>query len=767
MILHKLSFRHKGSTNQITILVVITLLTIGFSYYLISTAKYVDLAAIQQQDDALAAPLDNQHLITQSFIAKRSGLSSIKIQVLTIADTSIKNQPYRILLVLYDNNHNQIAQKHFSTSPAKNYTELVFSFPPQHDSYDRQYSFEATTDAPPNTITLLGSHFDSYKNGSLHINNQITDHDLTFTTYAKPSFLQLFDQTLAYHKRLLFLLVFSLLSFVLGFPLYSIFSTEREGGLESIIKSICLGVSILPLLFYVLSATKITLSRNNLIILVIFATGGTLYYLTTKKVTFSSGIEKGELTIFGTMAMIALFSRLSQIDDIFVPNWVDGLSHQRVLENTINSGLLPINLLYHLGFHTNVMVAHKLFESPLPETTLVYGQWLSIVSGLSFYLLARRLLGYGTAPLFTTSFYWFISPFPAYLVDWSRYPILQGMLLLPLVILCFFDQRAKKEKGMTALFVAGLLLSHYGIGLTLTIIIFLSYSWWVLRSMIVGNREIYMKNILIPIVIITLTLPATTIFVEVNKDIIYQIIQKYAWKASFTELAKLLQLTFTHGGWIMWSMGILGAIIGFLSKRSKVVMSVSFGIAYLILSTIQEYVIGTSAFGMINNLILLSIPLCLLSGLAFKAMTNSIGSQYKRWILACVLFLSLAGGYNIAGIINPSTVLFTRADIDAMHWIRSNTESKSKFLISSFDWHNNIYVPGDGGGWIQYLAERQTIYIKKHTNSYQLDQIISDERIDYIYIGSNSHKIKLLLINNPTIKVVYKNDHIEIFRVIK
>jgi hypothetical protein len=764
---HKLPVRYLKLADQTSVAIkLIVLLTIAFSWYLITGAKYVDLEAIQQQDDALSTPLDNNQQITQSFVSKIMGLCTIRIELSSIANTLPDTFRHSIFLILYDDKHNLIAKKDFLISALNEYYEINFSFHPQYDSYNKQYFLVVNTDAPPDSIFVHGSYFDSYKNGLLQVNHLATDHDLAFTTYAKPLPVWLLNRSLSHHERPFFLLIFSLWCFVLGFPFYCLLNTKAESSKEIVIKSICLGISIPPLLLYVLSAFKIALTGTYLLILVLLVIGSSLYCFFTKRFALAPDIERRESAIFGLILGIAFFSRLLQINDILVPNWVDGMAHEEILERIIDKGSLPLNLLYHLGFHSNVIVLYRLLDRPIQEITLLYGQWLSIVSGLSFYLLAKRLLGNSDSALFATSFYWFLSPFPAYLVEWSRYPILQAITILPLVLLTFFDHKATKEKGISILFAVGLVLSHYGIGLTLGLIILLSSVWRAVRSRTTQDKKDYAKFNFVSISILLLTVLALVISVEANKEAVQQAIERFAWRATLVEIVKVIQLTFMHGGWIIWGVGVLGIIMSFLNKSANVILSVQLGIAYLAFSTIQEYVFGTPIFGMINNLILMPIALCLLSGFLFNILSHVTKTRYKLWVFACILLLSLAGGYNIAGIINPSTVLFTKADADAMLWISSNTHPDSRFLITSFDWHNGLYEPADGGGWIPYLAKRKTTYLGRNLDVAELNRLILNRKIDYVYIGSSGDEIKALLINNSHVRIVYQNNNIEILKIV-
>ncbi|MBN1922739.1 MAG: hypothetical protein JW892_15935, partial [Anaerolineae bacterium] len=71
--------------------------------------------------------------------------------------------------------------------------------------------------------------------------------------------------------------------------------------------------------------------------------------------------------------------------------------------------------------------------------------------------------------------------------------------------------------------------------------------------------------------------------------------------------------------------------------------------------------------------------------------------------------LLLWGGIDTATVINPQTLLATKADVTAIGWIQQNTPENARFLINVAPWQSDIYRGTDGGWWIPVLSDRETL----------------------------------------------------------
>jgi len=99
------------------------------------------------------------------------------------------------------------------------------------------------------------------------------------------------------------------------------------------------------------------------------------------------------------------------------------------------------------------------------------------------------------------------------------------------------------------------------------------------------------------------------------------------------------------------------------------------------------------------------------------------------------LLVSLLGAREMLSIVNPTTILFTRADERAMAWIQANTPSDARFLVNSFAWLPSTYIPADGGSWIPYTTHRAIVFPENSIVPDALAQWIDAQHIAYIYLG--------------------------------
>ena len=420
---------------------------------------------------------------------------------------------------------------------------------------------------------------------------------------------------------------------------------------------------------------------------------------------------------------------------------------------------LRLDAIYHTGFHSNVFMLKELLNISIPEATLIYGQWLSIVSGLTFYLLSRKIFKNPLYALASTAIYYFISPLPAYLINISRYPYLQGLTIIPCCIHLFWEAAddSFSNKVIAVIVSIGLLLSHYG---TMIILFLMMTSFVINKSLTLNFRPISIKEILkagailFPLLLVAaiklyhITAHGSWLSFFGSKEISY----------TFEDYVYSFGHTLRHGGIILWLLGIAGGIVLLIQRVKFLRATIYFILLYSLIDWIQTFFFGHSASSLINLMFFLSIPMAILAGYCIKYFLNS-SKAISYLFLATII---LAGSYNISGIVNPRNVFYSSADQEAMSWIKNNLAINDGFLINSYLWEGK-FEPSDGGYWITYFTGYKTT-VTNFTNDYEeLDKFIQKSNADYVYIGLGFGSITPTIMDKMGKTLLYDKDGIYIY----
>lgn len=154
--------------------------------------------------------------------------------------------------------------------------------------------------------------------------------------------------------------------------------------------------------------------------------------------------------------------------------------------------------------------------------------------------------------------------------------------------------------------------------------------------------------------------------------------------------------------------------------------------------------------------------------------------------------LSVWGMYYLVNIVQSGNEYVKSADLEAYSWIEGHTEEHARFVISSFKFP---FLPGwvvdsYGGYWIPLLTNRQTLVppmiytLEKSSNQelvkelqeynrfqFEIDSVrsiefISDNQIDYVYIGDQSGSMDAdQFMDSQQYQLVYVSGNIHILKI--
>ena len=537
-----------------------------------------------------------------------------------------------------------------------------------------------------------------------------------------------------------------------------------------------LGLACIILIVTGLGVFKIQTNSTSLLI----STGGVflgplifLFYRTRKCPLRLTDFKK-EHFVMGILLLVLLVAKLIEIRAILVPNWVDGLVHVTILQKLVQKGFIPIDRIYHTGFHAAAIFIHFIFGISLSNTILWFGQWVALLTGLSFYAFLRKNKVHFFLSFCGTILYCMVFLFPSYLIAWGRYPFLLGLALVFPTISTTLDWVKNKHHYFEALiFLCALALVHYG-----ALLIWFSYlvSYFLLtkrKKMGPSHSSARLvRFVLLFLFPLTFLLLKGMNFLS-QKSLQAMLVGKLGNPDFGEDIRVVVSLIQKHD---LLFLAITFSIIlsALLLKWKPTVRFAVWPIVLFFLVWTQYTAIGFSVTSYVNALIFLSGPIVILCMFALQNIlvkTSKFHGKNKLYVrrvfipvvLAVFSVIGICSSWNL---ITPGTTLFTFEDSMAMTWIQTHTSQDATFFIQSFIWGDEL-MPSDGGGWISVLTGRNVIYPTTVGEFQDMADYATDHSVNYIYFGKEfdpDFKLKLEDINTPY-QVVFQTKNVMILKL--
>ncbi len=494
----------------------------------------------------------------------------------------------------------------------------------------------------------------------------------------------------------------------------------------------------------------------------------------------------GWLILFGIVAGLTIFTRLSHIRNLVLPLWVDSVSHtmlvrvfliQGAWSETLAPFLPSVRFTYHWGYHAiTAWLAWLLgWTEPLSVAQLVlqFGQVLNALTVLMLYAAGRVLFNSRRAGLLAAVLATLISWYPAYYVTWGRYTQLTGMLVLPIFGIALWQLRRRPSWGIwfaVVLLGAGLLLIHVRVAfyaltlaITLTIWPFVRRDWRTLGRWISAGIGVVLLSLPWLLVLIEKTSPQQILGAEsLIPSKIKQTTELYnsfpwgpLWVSHNAELIALatggisgllgwgympLWKKVASGVWLCLLISLLvWSVRRHYLRRTRFSLTIIWRGLSLLLGwcVLTIFILSFDRFntvggGMwmwaISGIIAFFMPLSLAGGGLLAWASGQLTPH--RWVrlttASLILFVSVWGAIAMINIVESVTIIAKPADVQAMVWIRENTPPDAYFAINVRSWFDRTYVGTDGGYWISTLTDRRSIVpptIGAPNNPQQLDAL--------------------------------------------
>ncbi|NMC54901.1 MAG: hypothetical protein GYA48_14840, partial [Chloroflexi bacterium] len=473
--------------------------------------------------------------------------------------------------------------------------------------------------------------------------------------------------------------------------------------------------------------------------------------------------------------LFTLIVRAAQFKDLYAPAWVDGLNHYERVATLLAQGALVPGDIYPLAYHLLSASLARVFQLSVPEAMLTAGLWISVFSSLAVYPLAERILRQPRAAWLAVLLYSFFTPFPAYLITWSRFPFFLGLGLLALTCALTLEwfQRPARAPIELAILLAGLGLAHYGtlVHWVAFLLCAAAYAFHPSNRTQFGISSLPLANLkrLLLVLIPILALAAVQAASLFRQGIFSAFLDLNTLAASYMDLAYTFWLTFQQAGWLVWMLAGL-SLLALLRVRSPLLLLLpAWPLLLAFLNLLQQFALGTIISSWMNWIISLCLPLALVAAWGIQTLAKRLALS-PRCSAAVILFgaLAVTGFASQIGIANPTAMLFFEPDTAAMQWIEANTAPDAVFWVKSFRWGQS-QVPADAGGWITAFTGRKIIWPPAGAAQVDWKEFLSQSQAQYFYFsgGRGDFSTEQMLNLQPWTKVVYNRDGVQIWQIIR
>ncbi len=702
----------------------------------------------QQRLDTAALALGPDYTISQTFLSRHSDLNSVTITLVRYERAEQPPADARLLLTL--ERLDQAAAPVTASVAVRGLThnqQVRFDFPALADSHQATYRMTLQTEQDYG-ITVWRTLSDAYAEGQCSINGQAQSGDIRFSTAYDYHLRDITRDLAAQINR--WLSALPGLALVLGLPGLALapWLLPRRRLRWPIISGYILTLSLAcwPILFLWASVAPVSLGGWH-IWLILAAMAGLAGWGWARRRSALRGFPPeagdGAEAVLAVILVLSAATRLLQVRNLVLPNWVDSVHHSLLTQLLAETGYVPAsyqpympvdNLHYHFGFHASAAALTWLSPLGSPQAVLLLGQVLSAIAPLALYILTTTLTGKRWAGTGSALVAGLICYMPAYYASWGRYTHLLGLIMLCPAVCSFYELPGRagehtfswRQILLGGVLLAGLALCHYRALIFAALFIAVLILSQLVRQRFTGWKQ---------------TLSGAALAVGVGALLAGPWIYRLAslvlpnvgstyggWEAiegynSFP--GNLLQGALNH---LLLAASAASVIWAFIRRRWEIVATAIW--AGLCLLAANLHLLGLFDFWLLpNSAVVISfwLPVGLLTGwlaadlcdwlpcaagrasswLKVRSVDALRWQKYCRLLLAAAMLAAVFwGSWRMVDIINPVTVQVAEDDLAAMRWISENTPSNARFLVNTRAWSGELHVGSDAGWWIPLLTGR-------------------------------------------------------------
>lgn len=514
--------------------------------------------------------------------------------------------------------------------------------------------------------------------------------------------------------------------------------------------------------------------------------------------------------ILALVFLVVLMWRFHQIRDVVLPLWVDSVHHVQIVILFLENGgipnsfepYMPVPFYYHFAFHAVVALFSFVSRLSPQDAVLSLGQVLNAAIALSVYRLGKALWGDWRRAVLSALLLAFVTQMPAYYVTWGRYTLLTGMLMLPLIMASALDMINKgvnKSRLFTfGLLIAGILLTHYFAAALLAIFLVILGIQVLIQNL--HNKSKPLWSTWLPMLVAALLgfAAASPWLIQMwgyaRGGVEVVAIQPTTESINALYFPKYLEylwrLLGPYRNQLLLFAALPGLVITVIRRGTRV-----FGVWTIILALLSLPIgFYVAPFRPDHAAIVLFLPTAMMIAELLVSIVD--WRQFEKLAAAkigFVLFITAIllgwGIYETRSVINSTTILADRNDVEALGWIGENTPPDSRFGINVTHWQYGSYRGVDGGWWITPLTGRLALlpnglygmgdreYVEQVNEvagmftqvsgcSPEFWDIVQSEGLTHLYLNASRGGIKPDdFIDCPGVEMIFQNQSVYLYKI--
>lgn len=405
---------------------------------------------------------------------------------------------------------------------------------------------------------------------------------------------------------------------------------------------------------------------------------------------------------------------------LLVPSYFDSAEHVRLIE-LLRSGISPADALrgsslgyYHLGYHAIIAAVVRAVQADPIRAVLASGPVFLAVFPLGVFFLLRQFTG-NLGALFGALLAAWGWSMPAYALNWGKYPLLAGLVLLPVAL------------------AAGLHATR-------------NPRWLPLFALLSVSTGLLHTRLLAVVGLAALAWLAAPYLMRLPRFMAVAIpLAATAGMAALAAAQPMLAATFNPYGGLVSALVLLLLPFAFRAQMRATQAGLLFMAGMLAGMHIPAGFVAAGQTALDRPLVetALCLPLAALGGLGLDGLRQALRPHWfavLAGVCAALVLLTAARAYDPRP---DCCIIFSEADAVALDWISAHLPPDARILTAATElrvipWAQSAPLAGsDAGVWIPILTGRSVLPAPHATDFRARDALraLCGQNISYIYVG--------------------------------